>query len=185
LLDYLSRPFKKFEFRLRYKYENKEVIEAINNSKQIVDQVKRTIRTEIIYSISNKIRLRGRFEYSEFNIPSTDQNENGYLIFQDIRYSPTSAFNVYGRIIFFQTDSFFSAIYEYENNLTGVLTNIPLFYQGIRWYLLFRYRPMKLITLSLKYAETYKPGERSIGSGENLIPGNLDNILALQIDVNL
>lgn len=185
LLDYLSRPFKKFEFRLRYKYENKEVVEAINNSKQIVDQVKRTIRTEIIYSISNKIRLRGRFEYSEFNIPSTDQNENGYLIFQDIRYSPTSAFNVYGRIIFFQTDSFFSAIYEYENNLTGVLTNIPLFYQGIRWYLLFRYRPMKLITLSLKYAETYKPGERSIGSGENLIPGNLDNILALQIDVNL
>jgi len=39
--------------------------------------------------------------------------------------------------------------------------------------------------LSLKYSETYKPSEKEIGSGENVIPGNLDNIIAFQIDVNL
>ena len=185
LFDYLTKPIHKFELRLRYKYENKDVTEPIDNNKEIVDRIRRTIRAEIYYSISNKIRLRGRFEYASFDLTNLNENESGYLIFQDIRYSPTSGLNLYGRIIFFKTDSFNSAVYEYENNLTGVLTNIPLFYQGIRWYLLVRYRPMKPITLSLKYAETYKPGEKSIGSGENLIQGNIDNVLALQIDVNL
>lgn len=185
LFDYLTKPIHKFELRLRYKYENKDVAESVENTKQIVDRIRRTIRTEIIYSISNKIRLRGRFEYANYDLSTINENESGYLVFQEMRYSPNSGLNLYGRIIFFKTDSFNSAVYEYENNLTGVLTNIPLFYQGIRWYLLVRYRPMKPITFSIKYAETYKPGEKSIGSGENLIPGNIDNVLAMQIDVSL
>ena len=184
LIDFLTKPIKKFELRLRYKYEDKDVTEPIENTKQIVNRIRQAIRGEIIYSISNKIRLKGRFEYASFEISATNQNENGYLIFQEIRYSPTSALNIYGRMIFFQTDSFNSAIYEYENNLTGVLTNIPLFYQGLRWYLMMRYKPVKIFTLSFKYSETYKPGEKSIGSGDNIIPGNLDNIFAFQLDVN-
>ena len=185
LLDFLTKPIKRFELRLRYKYQNKDVAEPIENSKQIVSSIDKTFRAEIIYTVSNQIRLKGRFEYASFDISASNQNENGYLIFQDIRYTPTNYINFYGRLIFFQTDSFFSAIYEYENNLIGVLTNIPMFDQGIRWYLMMRYRPIKFITLSFKYSETYKPAEKSIGSGENIIPGNLDNILALQLDVNL
>ena len=185
LIDFLTKPIRKFELRLRYKYESKDVTEPIENTKQIVKRIERAIRGEIIYSISNRIRLKGRFEYSSFNISATNQSENGYLIFQDIRYTPTNNLNLYGRIIFFQTDSFNSAIYEYENNLTGVLTNIPLFYQGVRWYILMRYRPFKFFTLSFKYSETFKPGEITIGSGDNIIPGNLDNLISFQLDINL
>jgi hypothetical protein len=185
LFDFLTRPIRKFELRLRYKYEDKDVAEPINNNKELVNRIKRTIRVELIYSVSSKIRVKGRFEYASFNISETSQSEYGYLIFQDIRYAPSNILNFYGRIIFFQTDSFSSAIYEYENNLTGVLTNIPLFYQGIRWYLMMRYRPIKPLTFSFKYSETFKPAEKSIGSGENIIPGNLDNIIAFQLDVNL
>jgi len=185
LLDFLTKPIRKFELRLRYKYEDKDVTEPMENIKQVVNRIKRAVRAEIVYTVSNRVRLKGRFEYASFDISATNQNENGYLIFQDLRYSPSSKFNIYGRIIFFQTDSFNSAIYEYENNLTGVLTNIPLFYQGIRWYTMVRYRPLKFFTLSFKYSETYKPAEKTIGSGDNIIPGNLDNILAIQLDVNL
>ena len=185
LLDYLTKPINKTELRLRFKYEDKDVAAPIGNTIQIIDRIKRSVRAEVVYSVSTRIRLRGRFEYNNFNISKTDLSENGYLIFQDIRYAPSNDLNLYGRIIFFQTDSFNSAIYEYENNLTGVLTNVPLYDQGIRWYLMIRYRPMKPITLSFKYAETYKPAEKSIGSGDNIIPGNLDNIIALQLDVNL
>ena len=158
---------------------------AFDNLKQVVKRIRQVIRGEIIYSVSNRIRLRGRFEYNSFRISQPGRKENGYLIFQDIRYSPTDNFNLYGRIIFFKTDSFNSAIYEYENNLTGVLTNIALFGQGIRWYLLMRFRPIRLITLSVKYAETYKPDEISLGSGDNSIPGNTDNTISLQLDLNL
>jgi hypothetical protein len=136
LVDFLSKPIRKFELRARYKYENKDITELVDNSKSIVKRLRQVFRTEIIYSISNQIRLKGRFEYNTFRVAQTSENETGYLIFQDVRYSPTSDFNLYGRIIFFKTDSFGSAIYEYENNLTGVLTNVPLFDEGIRWYFL-------------------------------------------------
>jgi len=184
LVDFLTKPISKFELRARYKYENKDITELVDNSKSIVKRLRQVFRGEIIYSISNKIRLRGRFEYNTFRVAQTGSNETGYLIFQDLRYSPTSNFNLYGRIIFFKSDSFGSAIYEYENNLTGVLTNIPLFNEGIRWYFLLRYRPHKVITVSAKYSETYKPAEKSLGSGDSSIPGNLDNSFSVQLDLN-
>jgi hypothetical protein len=184
LVDFLTKPVRKFELRARYKYENKDFTQPVDNSKSIVKRLRQVFRTEIIYSISNQIRLRGRFEYNTFRVAQTGEDENGYLIFQDVRYSPTGDFNLYGRIIFFKTDSFGSAIYEYENNLTGVLTNVPLFDEGIRWYFMIRYRPYKIITVSAKYSETYKPNEKSLGSGDNIIPGNLDNVLSIQMDLN-
>ncbi|MGB5528888.1 MAG: helix-hairpin-helix domain-containing protein [Ignavibacteriaceae bacterium] len=185
LVDFLTKPIRRFELRTRYKYENKDVTELIDNTKQVVKRLRQVIRGEIIYSISNRIRVKGRFEYNSFRISQSGEKENGYLIFQDVRYSPTDNFNLYGRIIFFKTDSFNSAIYEYENNLTGVLTNIALFGQGIRWYLLVRYRPVRVFTLSAKYTETYKPSEIFLGSGDNIISGNTDNTIALQLDLNL
>jgi len=185
LVDFLTKPIRKFELRTRYKYENKDVTQTIDNSKSVVKRLRQIFRGELIYTISNQIRLRGRFEYNTFRISETGYDENGYLVFQDVRYSPTNNFNLYGRIIFFKTDSFASAIYEYENNLTGVLTNVPLFNEGIRWYVLMRYRPFRLITLSAKYSETYKPEEKSLGSGDSRIPGNLDNAFSFQLDLNL
>lgn len=185
LVDFLSKPINKFEIRGRYKYENKDLTETVDNTKNVVKRLRQVFRGELIYSISNTIRLRGRFEYNTFRIAATGENENGYLIFQDVRYSPSINLNVYGRIIFFRTDSFDSAIYEYENNLTGVLTNVPLYDEGIRWYLLIRFRPHKIFTISAKYSETYKPAERSLGSGDNLIQGNLDNSVSVQLDLNL
>lgn len=185
LVDFLSKPVRKFEIRARYKYENKDLTQLIDNSKSVVKRLRQVFRGELIYTIGNKIRLKGRFEYNTFQIAQTSEDEKGYLVFQDVRYSPTNNFNLYGRIIFFKTDSFGSAIYEYENNLTGVLTNIPLFDEGIRWYLMIRYRPHKILTVSAKYSETYKPANKSLGSGDSSIPGNLDNILSLQLDLNL
>ena len=185
LLDYLSKPINKLEARIRYKYEKKDVPELLDNTKQLVKRLRQVMRLELIYSLSNKLRLRGRFEYNSFKVKAISENENGYLIFQDIRFSPTNSLNLYGRIIFFKTDSFNSAIYQYENNLTGVLTNIPLFGEGIRWYVLVRYKLFKFMALSLKYSETYKPREKSIGTGFNEIPLNLSNALGLQLDLNI
>jgi len=54
----------------------------------------------------------------------------------------------------------------------------------MRWYVMVRYKIMKNINLSFKYAETYKPKERTLSSGNNLITNNLDNKISLQIDMN-
>ena len=182
LADIISKPLHRLETRIRYKYENKDVNTVIDNTKQLVKRLRQLIRFELIYNPTKKLRLRGRFEYNNYRVAQINAVEDGYLFYQDVRFSPTNDFNFYARIIFFRTDSFNSAIYEYENDLTGVLTNRALFGEGIRWYLILRYKPMRLFTLSLKYSETYKPKEETISSGFNEITGNVDNRIALQID---
>ncbi len=185
LIDFLSKKLKGFSLRIRYKYENKDITETLDNNDSIVKRLRQAARFELIYEVSKKLRLKGRYEYNSFRISAINQNEKGYFFFQDVRYAPTSNFNFYGRIIFFKTDSFNSAIYEYENNLTGVLTNLAMFGEGMRWYILVRYKPVKMLSFSIKFAETYKPKDKSISSGNNEIEGNTDNRISLQMDINL
>ena len=182
LADIISKPLYQLETRIRYKYENKDITASIDNTKQLVKRLRQVVRFELIYNPTKRLRLRGRFEYNNYKVNQINALEDGYLFYQDVRFSPTNNFNFYARIIFFRTDSFNSAIYEYENDLTGVLTNSALFGEGIRWYLILRYKPMHLFTLSLKYSETYKPNEETLSSGLNEITGNVDNRIALQID---
>jgi competence ComEA-like helix-hairpin-helix protein len=182
LAEIISKPVNQLETRIRYKYENKDINTVIDNTKQLVKRLRQVARFELIYNPTNRLRLKGRFEYNNYKVSQINALEEGYLFYQDVRFSPTNDFNFYARIIFFRTESFNSAIYEYENDLTGVLTNRALFGEGIRWYVILRYKPMPLFTLSLKYSETYKPKEETISSGLNEITGNLDNRIALQID---
>jgi hypothetical protein len=184
LIDFVSMPLPKFEVRLRYKYENKEVTELINLNEQIVRRLKQIARTEFIYNLSKYLRLKTRIEYNHFLIKDSGQKENGFLVFQDVRYVPLKNINIYGRIIFFQTDSFNSAVYEYENDLLGVMPNLALYGKGIRWYLIFKYKPLQFLTLSTKYSETYKPDVNSLSSGDNQIIGNVDNRISFQIDMS-
>ena len=185
LADLTSKLFHGVESRIRYKYENKDIRIPLDNTKSLVKRLRQLFRFELIYNLSRQIRLKGRFEFNDYRVAETGTQEKGYLFFQDIRFTPGSNFNFYGRIIFFRTDSFNSAIYEYENDLTGVLTNRALFGEGIRWYMILRFRPLRYLTISAKYSETYKPKEKTISSGINEIEGNLDNRVSLQIDFHI
>jgi len=185
LLDFVSVPIPKLELRLRYKYENKEVTELVNIDEQIVRRLKQIARTEFIYNLSNALRLKTRIEYNHFFIKDASIKENGFLIFQDVRIIPANNLNLHGRIIFFQSDSFNSAVYEYENDLLGVMPNLAMYGKGIRWYLIVKYKPLNLLSISAKYSETYKPDVNTLSSGDNLIIGNVDNRFSLQIDISL
>ena len=184
LVDFVSIPLPSFEVRLRYKYEDKEVTELINIDEEIVRRLKQIARTDLIYNISKDFRLKTRIEYNHFFIKDANLKENGLLVYQDLRYVPQKNINLYGRIIFFQTDSFNSAVYEYENDLLGVMPNLAMYGKGIRWYVIVKYKPLQFLTLSSKYSETYKPDETSLSSGDNEITGNVDNRISIQIDMS-
>lgn len=182
-LSYSKNIFNKTQLNMRFKSERKEVTEKLNDLKTVVQRIRNSYRTEIVYDVSNKLRMKSRFEFNSYDIKDADISEKGFLVFQDARYAVTKNLLLYGRIIFFETDSFNSAVYEFENDLTGVLTNLAMYGKGLRWYLMIRYKPFRLATLSLKYSETYKPNETSLGSGNNLIRNNLDNRISFQIDI--
>jgi len=181
MLDYLSKRFRKAQLHLRYKREKKDKL--ISEDNKIYPNVSNSFRSEVSVNVSRKLRLRTRFEF-RINIMN-NSSEKGYLAFQDINWVLFKNVNIKGRIIFFKTDSYNSRIYEFENDLRGILFNPALYGNGMRWYLIAQYRLLNLFNISLKYSETYKPLTLSLGSGNNEIFGGLDNKISLQIDAQL
>lgn len=184
LFDIRSKPVQRMETIFRFKYENKEVTEKIENLESLITRIKYSIRGEVVYTISNKLRLKTRVEVNRFEIADIKLNEKGMMIFQDVKISPLQNLDLDGRIFFYQTDSFNSAIYSYENDLTGILSSTALYGKGVRWYLLIKFKPIKIISLSAKYSETFKPLEKSLSSGFSEINNNLDNRISFQAEIN-
>lgn len=184
LSELTSKPITNVETKIRFKYENKDVSQTINDQRQVTKRLRQSVRFEVSHIPAKYIRLRSRAEYNYFRINSSGIKEDGYLFFQDVRFTPINELVLYGRMIFYKTDSFNSAVYEYENDLTGVMTNLAMYGEGLRWYFVVRYKVMRFLTLSLKYSETYKPKEETLSSGNNLITDNLDNRISFQLDMN-
>ncbi len=166
----------------RYFNEKKDILELIKNENKIISRTTNKLRSEFSFQINRALRLKSRIELLYLTKSEMRNREKGLLLFQDFQYKLKSKLTLYGRIIFFQTDSFASRIYEFENDLIGVMKNQPLWGSGIKWYLLIRYSPFRNFNISAKYSELYKPNETFLGSGYNLIEGNLDDKLSLQID---
>ena len=86
------------------------------------------------------------------------------------------------RFIFFKTDSYDSRIYEFENDIQGVMSNVPLYDEGRRWYIVLKFRPVSFVNLSAKYSETYFEGVKSIGTGNDKIEGDLLNRFSIGME---
>ncbi|MBI3123813.1 MAG: helix-hairpin-helix domain-containing protein [Ignavibacteriales bacterium] len=185
LVYYTFKPFKNTELRWRYKNEVKQQLTQVNDVYGLSSNRKQNLRGEFIYKLQKNLQLHSRIEFVASTPSAPLSRDNGYLIFQDIKYSPTEDLSFSTRFVFFQTDSYNSRVYEFENDLTGVMTNPGLYGEGMRWYFVAKYNAPYGFSISLKYAELYKPNEKFLGSGTMLIPGNLDNRLSLQMDYNL
>lgn len=185
MLDFITKPAGMIETRARIKVLNKEIKFPLDEQDQLVIRQKKSYRLDLIFSFSKTARIKTRLEYSKFHIKNTNSSEEGYLIFEDLRIKPASFYTLYFRIVFFKTDSFNSAIYEFENDLAGIFNSIGLYGEGLRLYMVLRYKLMDKINLSVKYSETYKPGEVKLGTGYQEIDGNTDNKLGLQLDITL
>ncbi len=185
LIYYSTKPSKNSELRLRYKNEKKEISTAINDVYLLTGKRTQNIRGEFIFSPSTYFRLRSRLEFVSVTPQLPRSKDEGYLIFQDVKYQPHKNLSFSTRVIFFKTDSYDSRVYEFENDLVGVMTNPALYGDGIRWYFLARYKTYFGLSFSLKYSELYKPNEKFLGSSDSKINGNIDNRLSLQLDYQL
>jgi hypothetical protein len=182
LIYYSAQPFRNTEFRLRYTNQLKEIVAAVSGEYGTVSRRNDNLRAELLYKLSKSIQMRSRIEFVKIYPTSISESENGLLIFQDVRYAPSSSINLSGRIVFFQTNSYDSRVYEFENDLVGVMTNPPLYGDGIRWYLTAIYNTLFGLSVSMKYSELIKPNEKTLGSGDTLINSNVDNRLSFQLD---
>ncbi len=127
------------------------------------------IRFHYETELTKQLSLESRIEWNKTLIQNN--TEFGYLIYQDVSYR-IRYFKIIGRIALFDTDSYNSRIYAFENNLKYQFF-IPAFYdKGYRWYLLSEYNTKFGIKFQSKVSQTFFSNRANIGSGNDLIEGN-------------
>jgi hypothetical protein len=93
--------------------------------------------------------LSFRLRYS--NVRAGD-GERGSLVFAGFSYRTEGVVRLRGRVIYYDTSSYESRVYEYEDELPGRVTLDPLWGEGMRWYVLLGIRGKKL-GASAKFAQ--------------------------------
>jgi hypothetical protein len=181
---------RRLELTARFTTKTVEGIESVtdpyNRSEhEIVDRSQQKVRLTGTYRVSRQLCVKGRLELTQVDYPPLKRGEQGNLFYQEVQWKPSDAFSLEARLILFDTYSYDSRLYEYENDLRGVFSNPALYGKGRRWYLLLGYSPNNLFRISAKYSETQKDGVKSIGSGLTEISGDLDNHVSVQLDVKL
>lgn len=138
-----------------------------------------SIRTQFDYQVHSRLRLRSRVEFLRAKDAGEDY-ETGMLLFQDFRWSATDNLRFDARITMFQSESFTSRVFQFENDLLYVMANPALFDRGQRQYLLVRYQPFDFMDIYAKYGITIYQNRQIIGSGLDESEGNSRSNFGIQ-----
>lgn len=146
---------------------------------------KYSFRFNLDYQIHSKVKYRLRAEYLNLTADNRGGTESGRLLYHDIYFRVFYSLILNFRITVFSTSSFSSGISTYENDLDGVLTNPVLYGKGFKWYFLVKYNIREKFLVAIKYSHLIREDTRKIGSGWDQLPSNVDNRIAMQVDINL
>jgi hypothetical protein len=186
--DFLAQltytPNRQVEVYTRFRNETKQSNQSDNTTVTnfLVSIPKQNWRTQVSYKINTALALRSRVELLWYNNKDNKINtEKGFLAFFDFLYKPLlTPYSAVLRLQYFETDSYNSRIYAYENDVLYSYS-IPAFYdKGFRYYITFNYDVGKKISVWLRWAQTIYRDKTTVGSGLDEINGNKRSELKLQ-----
>lgn len=174
---------RKTEFYIRFKNEEKEL--KFTQEERYVNLPGKTqkLRLHFYHKYNEKIILKTRIEHALYKGLG---KEYGLMVFQDIQYKPLKIpVNISARIAWFNTDSYNSRIYAYENDLLYTFS-IPAYYgNGFRTYINLNYKIAKNLDCWFKIGNTLWNGSGAISSGYNEIEGNNKTELKFQLRLKI
>ncbi len=165
-------------FKQQVREENSEGI-ITHSGLETVD--KQNYRIEISYGINDRFSFRNRVEMVRYQ-KGNSKFELGFLNYQDIIYKPMSS-RLSGNVRFgiFDTESFNSRIYAYENDVLYAYS-VPAYQgKGVRFYVNARYTLIRGFDLWLRYSLTSYYDQITVGSGGDQINGNKRSDIRMQI----
>lgn len=172
--------------RSKIRENDYDIIDADNFNREIRvmgQDARTTLRTQLEYQLSPQLRSRTRFEWASGRDRDQAEAETGVMIFQDLRWRPVQYLTIDMRMALFETESFTSRIYTFENDLLYTFSNTLLSGQGQRAYILLRYAAGAHLDFWIKYAATIYEDRQIVGSGLTESQGNLRSQLGLQMRV--
>jgi hypothetical protein len=132
---------------------------------------------------SSSLCLSSRFEWVNVYYGGFQNSEKGVLMSETMKWNVLHRLTLQARLAVFETDSYDSAIYEFEEEAPGAYSNPALYGSGVRWYCILRYQIFSKMDATVKYAQTVKEGVRSIGTGNDEISGNTQSVASMQLEV--
>lgn len=145
---------------------------------------RQSLRIQGMYEASRSLRFRARVEAAQYRRGEAGQLERGVMMFHDVRWLPIPTLTIDARITYFETDSFGARLYQFENDLLGVMSNALLSGRGTRSYVVIGYRPTGLfdgLNMRFKISQTYFTDRETVGSGLDQVEGNSVVDIGLQI----
>jgi len=174
-----------FYMQLRSEVEEDEyeVTDRFGREQRKLGEARRSsFRANLEYWVNPKVRLRSRGELVRSRQAGEDL-ELGYLLYQDLRLEFSEKLRVDTRLSMFDTESFATRVYQFENDLLYVFSSQSLFNKGQRMYVLLNYEPFDFLELWAKFGITVYEDEQTIGSGLNQIRGDRRSEVGVQARV--
>lgn len=175
-------PTKTLKVIARFKTENKQQNTDLDVPINFLDDVKKeSYRLEVNWRLNKKISFQHHAEVSQYK-KGNAQKEFGYLVYQDVNYAPMfSKLSANLRVAYFNTPSYNSRIYAYEDDVLYSFAFGMYSGKGYRTYLNVKYNVGKKINLWLRYALFYYKDVESIGSYLDEIEGNKKSEIKIQM----
>jgi hypothetical protein len=180
------KPNKKLEIygRFREQLRQKNSRDSDGTVTEIEDVVQRNYRLNLSYAVSDFFTIKSRIEYMTIHRLSNTP-EKGMIISQDVLFKPKNLpFDLSLRYVLFDTDSYDTRLYSYENNALYVFAVPAYYYQGSRAYAMIRYSFLKHCDLWVRYGVFIYNNRSSIGSGAEQIQGSKKSDITVQLRVN-
>jgi hypothetical protein len=131
------------------------------------------------------LNLDSRFELVKCS-GEGKENEYGYLVSQDISYKPGKLpLAVSFRYALFNTDSYETRIYTYENDVLYGYSVPALEGSGIRCFLMISSSPWRFIEVWARYSQTFYSDRTEIGTGLERIDGNNRSEIKIQVLIRI
>ena len=169
---------------MNLKYREKASLCNDNSNHSIHQWINRQYRSlcyRIDWRITSTTQLKNRVEFIQTSGEGC-KTENGYFVCQDIVYRyQRIPLNFTCRYALFNADSYDSRIYAFENDVL-YSTSVPVLDgTGIRCFLLVNWEPYRWLAFWLRYAQTFYSDRQKIGTGLEMIDGNLKSEIKFQI----
>ncbi len=178
------------EFRCLLQYQQKRVEKSVSASNRgglmrtgTDEEAVHRFRIHLESGSPHEFRIRGRVEKLLLRHTTDNPGGEGIIVYQDIGTPPDRPVSVSTRFVFFHTGSYDSRLSESEEDLSGAAYAPALFGEGERWYVLLSVRPTRGVECSVKYSRLMRDDVRHIGTGPDMLPGNVDDRVALQLDL--
>ena len=175
------------QFKDNIKTEENTALDARQNPEKIFEvRDQENFRASCSFALNKWAEFIQRVELTSVSYSISHNREAGTLMFTEVNLSPPhSCFYGTARMVFFDTQSYDSRLYEYESDVRGGYSFPPLYGRGSRWYVVAGWKVIPHMEFSFKYSETFQTGAVAIGTGNSEIIGPLDNRVTIQMDVGL